>query len=283
MCSMMASVKHGNSRIALFRASFINNPSSLVLFVDHNRVKRREPSAKQVLAVGMSRSTSKASRGPCVISAEQALSIFLLARQHHRARHLAARLAPQVGISGKAIRDIWSLRTWTHVTRAHWTPADLDRYTKKQQHKLKQHAEFSQHVASEEGLSSGSAGTSGSVTGDISVEHSSGDADSENLQSEPVQGLPTLPSWRLLSSSALATMEDAMAFLDAESEKEGRSRAASLPKLKGEAQTAAFKQCAFVLGQREAALHIHDAESRSRADFLPRLMAAAQTAAGRQI
>ena len=132
---------------------------------------------RQVLAVGMSQSTSKASTGPCVISAEQALSIFLLARQHHCALHLAARLDPQVGISGKAIQDIWSLRTWTHVTRAHWTSADHDRYTRKQQRKRKQHAEFSQHIKLEEGLSLGSSGTS---SGHGSVDHSSGNADSQD-------------------------------------------------------------------------------------------------------
>ena len=188
--------------------------------------------------------TSKDSRGPCVITAEQARLIFL-ARQHHRARDLAARLAGQVGISSKAIRDIWTLRTWTQVTRAHWTPADHDRYTRKQ-HKLKQHAEFSGHVASEKGSSSGSAGTSsGSVTGDVSVDDSTCHADSESPRSEPVQGLPTLPSWRLLSSSALATMDDAMAFLDEQSEKERRSRASSLPKVVVVSQSAAFKQNAL--------------------------------------
>ena len=53
-------------------------------------------------------------RGPCVITAEQARSIFV-ARRNIGARHLASRLAPEVGISSKAIRDIWSLRTWTHL------------------------------------------------------------------------------------------------------------------------------------------------------------------------
>jgi hypothetical protein len=171
-----------------------------------------------------SASTSKASRGPCVISAEQARFIFLARQQKLCARNLAARIAPQVGISSKAVRDIWSLRTWTHVTRAHWTPADHDRYTKKQ-HKLKQHAKFSWHIEST---------SSGSVAGDGS-DHSPGHVDSE---SEPVQLLPTLPSWRLLSSSALATMEDAMAFLDAESETESRRTSAA-------AQPVAFKQNAL--------------------------------------
>jgi len=182
-----------------------------------------------------SASTSKASRGPCVISAEQARFIFLARQQKLCARNLAARIAPQVGISSKAVRDIWSLRTWTHVTRAHWTPADHDRYTRKQ-HKLKQHAEFPWHIESEEGSSSGSAGTSSSV------DRSLGRADSESPKRGPVQGLRTLPSWRLLSSSALATMEDAMAFLDAESEKESQSTADSLPNPMAPAQTAAYKQ-----------------------------------------
>jgi hypothetical protein len=71
------------------------------------------------------------SRGPCVITAEQARSIFI-ARQKFGARDLAARLAPEVGISSKAIRDIWSLRTWTHATRPHWTTADQEKFDRKQ-------------------------------------------------------------------------------------------------------------------------------------------------------
>ena len=71
------------------------------------------------------------SRGPCVITAEQAQSIFI-ARQKFGARDLAARLAPEVGISSKAIRDIWSLRTWTHATRPHWTTADQEKFDRKQ-------------------------------------------------------------------------------------------------------------------------------------------------------
>ena len=98
---------------------------------------------------------------------------------------------------------------------------------------------WASRVTKEEGSSLGSAGTSsGSAIGDGSVHYSPGHADFESPQSEPVQVLPTLPSWRLLSASALATMEDAMAFLDAESEREGRQTTAA-------AQPAAFKQNAL--------------------------------------
>ena len=221
-------------------------------------------------------STSRASRGPCVISAEQARLIFLARQQPFGARNLAARIAPQVGISSKAIRDIWSLRTWTHVTRAHWTPADHDRYTRKQ-HKLKQHAEFSWHIESEEGSSSGSAGTSSSV------DRSLGRADSESRNREPVQGLRTLPSWRLLSSSALATMEDAMAFLDAESEKESRSTAATLPKVCKQNALADHSTSSSMLSSSGSAkqLSIFTMRSIDPAASLPKLMAA-QTVACKQ-
>jgi hypothetical protein len=83
-----------------------------------------------LLGAGAPTNQSSTSRGPCVITAEQARSIFV-ARRNIGARHLASRLAPEVGISSKAIRDIWSLRTWSHVTRPYWTQADHDKFERK--------------------------------------------------------------------------------------------------------------------------------------------------------
>ena len=92
-------------------------------------------------------STSVAtSRGPCVITADQARSIFM-ARQKCGGRTLAARLAPEMGISSKAIRDIWSLRTWTHATRPLWTRADHDNFERKQD---KQQAQAKRRTTSHE-------------------------------------------------------------------------------------------------------------------------------------
>ena len=99
----------------------------------HHRCALLMGRARSSISVKPLRSTPCApptSRGPRVITAEQARSIFV-ARQKIPARNLAARLALQHKISSKAIRDIWSLRTWTHVTKPHWTRADQDRFERK--------------------------------------------------------------------------------------------------------------------------------------------------------
>lgn len=61
------------------------------------------------------------------ISANDATAIFQ-ARSPHAgtARHptLGEDLARQYGITSKAVRDIWALRTWRAVTRPFWNAAD---------------------------------------------------------------------------------------------------------------------------------------------------------------
>ena len=61
----------------------------------------------------------------CAISPQDALSIFLAAK-HNRTKYdrLANRLAEEYGITSKAVRDIWSLRTWARITRPHWAKLD---------------------------------------------------------------------------------------------------------------------------------------------------------------
>ena len=39
---------------------------------------------------------------------------------------LSAELAAEFGITSKAVRDIWNLRTWTWTTLPYWTQADHD-------------------------------------------------------------------------------------------------------------------------------------------------------------
>ena len=45
--------------------------------------------------------------------------------------HDAARLAEQYGITGKAIRDIWSHRTWVRATVTSWTHEQVTTYVHK--------------------------------------------------------------------------------------------------------------------------------------------------------
>jgi hypothetical protein len=69
-------------------------------------------------------------RGMCSITAEAARFIFQA--KHSKGRHkqdkLATRLAAEYGISPKAVRDIWCLRTWTQETRPFWTHAERQRF-----------------------------------------------------------------------------------------------------------------------------------------------------------
>jgi hypothetical protein len=67
-------------------------------------------------------------RGMCIITNEAAVAIFK-ARDENRQKQdkLATRLSVLHGISTKAVRDIWNLRTWSHVTKPFWTAKDSRR------------------------------------------------------------------------------------------------------------------------------------------------------------
>ena len=49
---------------------------------------------------------------------------------------LAASVAAQFGITAKAVRDIWNLRTWVQTTKPYWTQADHDFYLTKRPSRL---------------------------------------------------------------------------------------------------------------------------------------------------
>ena len=78
-------------------------------------------------------SPSSAPRGVCTITAQVARKIFLakMEQTRHRRDGLAARLGDRFGISAKAVRDIWRLRTWAQATRPLWTPEDKTNHLKK--------------------------------------------------------------------------------------------------------------------------------------------------------
>lgn len=67
-------------------------------------------------------------RGVCTISAQDVVTIFV-ARQSRIPRDgLATRLAEEFGVTAKAVRDIWTLRTWVPVTEQHWSAADYAQF-----------------------------------------------------------------------------------------------------------------------------------------------------------
>ena len=59
------------------------------------------------------------------ISQEVAISIFMAKKSRRSKRdNLASTLAARYGITPRAVRDIWNLRTWAHATQPFWTTDD---------------------------------------------------------------------------------------------------------------------------------------------------------------
>ena len=61
----------------------------------------------------------------------QAIQIFEAKADREVRDTLAADIATQFGITAKAVRDIWNLRTWNKTTMPFWTQADHDRFLNK--------------------------------------------------------------------------------------------------------------------------------------------------------
>lgn len=70
-------------------------------------------------------------KGFCSISPQDAIDIFVAKLQKRGARDpLALRLAETHGITSKAVRDIWNLRTWYRTTKPYWSETDTAHFTK---------------------------------------------------------------------------------------------------------------------------------------------------------
>ena len=70
-------------------------------------------------------------RGVCTISADDARAIFLAKKDRRSRDHLATRLAQEFNITPKAVRDIWTLRTWFKATKELWSAEDTEKFLKK--------------------------------------------------------------------------------------------------------------------------------------------------------
>ena len=99
----------------------------------------QEPSAARSahanvrLAGGKPPRSAPAARAVCVLTAEQAVTIFLARKERTGKRGTVAnRLACRYGVSPRTVRDIWNLRTWTEATRPQWSSADFARSAKKE-------------------------------------------------------------------------------------------------------------------------------------------------------
>ena len=66
----------------------------------------------------------------------QAIQIFEAKADREVRDTLAASVATQFGITAKAVRDIWNLRTWVQTTEPYWTQADHDHFLTKRPSRL---------------------------------------------------------------------------------------------------------------------------------------------------
>jgi len=65
------------------------------------------------------------------LDAEAAIIIYRAKERHTPRDNTSSALAEEYGITMKAVRDIWNLRTWAWTTMPYWTKTDLDTFLKK--------------------------------------------------------------------------------------------------------------------------------------------------------
>jgi hypothetical protein len=84
----------------------------------------------------------------CTISSNDAITIFNAAKHDRTQRNrLANQFAQEFGITPKAVRDIWNLRTWVHTTKPFWLPPDEKHFLKREHHKNTKRISMKQSVA----------------------------------------------------------------------------------------------------------------------------------------
>ena len=96
------------------------------------------------------------------ISQEAAIAIFVAKkRRAHRSRrdNLASTLAARYGITPRAVRDIWNLRTWAHATQPFWTTDDHKIFLSKHGDQLEEN-QIGQGEENHQALSTASSYTS---------------------------------------------------------------------------------------------------------------------------
>jgi hypothetical protein len=65
------------------------------------------------------------------LDAQDAIAIFRAREQRMPRDRTSALLSEQYGITMKAVRDVWNLRTWTWTTMPFWTKRDLSQFLQK--------------------------------------------------------------------------------------------------------------------------------------------------------
>jgi hypothetical protein len=86
-------------------------------------------------------------RGVRVISSNDAILIFNAAKHDRTKRdRLANRFAKEFGITPKAVRDIWNLRTWVRTTKPFWSQVDETHFLKRDHRKHTKRMSMKQSV-----------------------------------------------------------------------------------------------------------------------------------------
>jgi hypothetical protein len=118
---------------------------SCVSFAEDDQLDRDALSASRTPSPGGKNSQG---RGVCTISSNDAITIFNAAKHDRTKRNcLANQFAQKFGITPKAVRDIWNLRTWVHTTKPFWLPPDEKHFLKREHHKNTKRISMKQSVA----------------------------------------------------------------------------------------------------------------------------------------
>jgi len=73
----------------------------------------------------------RASGTGATLDAAKAIAIYMAKARHTARDMMSAKLAAEHGITMKAVRDVWNLRTWAWTTMPYWSDEDIQRFLSK--------------------------------------------------------------------------------------------------------------------------------------------------------
>ena len=92
-----------------------------------NRLGKEPPT---VGVAATSRGAPVPRRCRTVITKHEAIQIFVAKHSHTTGDHQAARLGLEFGLTNKAIRDIWTMRTWALATKPYRNASDEEQFSR---------------------------------------------------------------------------------------------------------------------------------------------------------
>jgi hypothetical protein len=98
----------------------------------HSVNEQRDPPVEDNLSLtngvsltAMLEESSLGKVGAATIDADKAIAIYLAKARHAAGDMTSGMLAAEHGITKKAVRDVWNLRTWPWITMPYWSQSDL--------------------------------------------------------------------------------------------------------------------------------------------------------------